>query len=217
MHNLHVHVDDIELFESIALAQTPATQKWTPVTPYDFESRKAIEGQHPALLVEVFAPTVVVDAGCGPDGILVKLLREAGVPSALGFDVQIPKQSIDPALTHGSLTDPCFMDGDEDPWADLVICREVLEHLTLVEIQVAIRNLCRLSKQYVYVTTRFSSEHDLLRVDTHDDLDPTHITLAAKDLLRLMFVLQGFKRRADLEDAIDWQNKQRVLVYERVR
>ncbi len=50
---------------------------------------------------------------------------------------------------------------------------------------------------------------------TSDDLDPTHITMLNQDLLRLLFILEGFKRRADLETAMDWQHKGRVLVYVR--
>lgn len=201
-------------FEAIVVSQRPAETPWRPVTDYSHEARKAIEGQHPQLIKDVFDPRVVVDAGCGPDGHLVKMLLAIDV-GAMGFDTQVPKRSIDPALTHGSLTDKHFQDGNDEPWADLVICREVLEHLTLVQIRRAISNLCALSSKFCYITTRFSSEHDLLRVETHDDLDPTHITLASKDLIRLLLVLEGFKRRADLEERMDWQKKNRVLVYER--
>ena len=45
---------------------------------------------------------------------------------------------------------------------------------------------------------------------------PSHITMMNKDLLRLFFVLEGFKQRKDLEDKIDWMGKGRVLVYEKV-
>ena len=34
-------------------------------------------------------------------------------------------------------------------------------------------------------------------------------------MLRLLFVLEGFRARADLEARMDWGNKGRVLVYER--
>ena len=36
-----------------------------------------------------------------------------------------------------------------------------------------------------------------------------------QDLLRLLFVLEGFTRRADLEAQLDWKHYGRVLVYER--
>jgi hypothetical protein len=48
-------------------------------------------------------------------------------------------------------------------------------------------------------------------------VDPSHITLLNKDLLRLFFVLEGFKQRKDLEDRIDWMGKGRALVYEKQR
>ena len=31
----------------------------------------------------------------------------------------------------------------------------------------------------------------------------------------MLFVLEGFRRRADLEEQMDWGDKNRVLVYER--
>jgi hypothetical protein len=39
-----------------------------------------------------------------------------------------------------------------------------------------------------------------LDVATSDDLDPTHISMLNQDFLRVLFVLEGFKRRADLEE-----------------
>jgi len=46
-------------------------------------------------------------------------------------------------------------------------------------------------------------------------VDPSHITLLNKDLLRCLFLLEGFRSRPDLEARIDWGGKGRVLVYER--
>jgi hypothetical protein len=40
--------------------------------------------------------------------------------------------------------------------------------------------------------------------------------LLTKDFLRLLFVLEGFRRRTDLEERMGWGDKNRVLVYERV-
>lgn len=196
----------MEQFEALALSQRPAPQPWTPVTDYTYEGRKAAEGRHPRLILDTFQPDSILDVGCGPGHLVVLLNDLKGHTIAFGADKQ---------------GDPGYVLDIASPVRiasrfDLVICREVLEHLTLLEIRNAIANLCRLSKRFVYVTTRFSSEHDLLRVETHDDLDPTHITLASKDLLRLLFVLEGFRRRADLETEMDWQQKGRCLVYERV-
>jgi hypothetical protein len=95
---------------------------------------------------------------------------------------------------------------------DVVVCREVLEHCTILQIKTIVADLCRLSSRFVYVTTRFAkAPQHLLDVDTSDDLDPTHITMLNQNLLRLLFVLEGFKRRADLEAKLDWKQRHRVL------
>jgi hypothetical protein len=97
------------------------------------------------------------------------------------------------------------------------VCREVLEHLTVVQIQKAVENMCKLSSRYIYVTTRFSKNRDnLLAVETEPEVDPTHISLLNKDFLRCLFVLQGFRSRPDLEERMDWKNYGRVVVVEKV-
>jgi hypothetical protein len=99
---------------------------------------------------------------------------------------------------------------------DLVLCREVFEHMTVLQVREAVRNICRMSSRFAYATTRFHPDpHTLLDVSTQDELDPSHITMLNKDLLRLFFVLEGFRQRKDLEDRIDWMGKGRVLVYEK--
>ena len=104
----------------------------------------------------------------------------------------------------------------EDAAYDLVICREVLEHLTVLQVRRTVAEMCRVSSRYVYVTTRFHGEPaSLLDVTTDFETDPTHITLMTKDLLRVLFVLEGFRRRPELEERMDWGGKGRVLVYER--
>ena len=199
-----IELDPMRAFEALALSQKPADKLWEPVTDYGFESRKLIEGDHPRLILDTFRPERILDVGCGP-GHLVRLLNElAGSTIAFGADIY------DTADYQLHITAaPLHIGGD------LVICREVLEHLTLIEIRRAVTNLCLLSERFVYVTTRFSSEHDMIWVGTKDDLDPTHITLPSKDLIRLLFVLEGFHQRADLEAAIDHKKLGRCLVYER--
>lgn len=199
--------EKLAAFEALVQTQKPAETPWTPVTDFSFEARKAIEGIHPQLIKDVFQPKYVIDAGCG-SGVLVDLLRNIGL-LAVGFD-----KSYDAA--PNDLTSPECGSTWQEWGADLVVCREVLEHLTITEIRIAVSNLCRMAHKFVYVTTRFANApQHLLDVDTSDDLDPTHITLLNQNLLRLLFVLEGFTRRADLETRIDWQNKGRCLVYER--
>lgn len=188
--------------------QKPAVAPWQPVQDYSDAGRRAIEGKNPDLVLEhlVRDGDWVLDYGCGPAAHLVRLLHERiaaqGRPvTVLGYDPQLRRSErhVHPNASY-----------------DVVICREVLEHLTLREIARTVQRLCALSDRLVYVTTRFAKEPShLLSVDTSDDLDPTHITMLTPAFLRLLFVLEGFRRRADLERVMDWQNKGRVLVYER--
>ena len=64
------------------------------------------------------------------------------------------------------------------------------------EVKKAVANMVRMTSKFVYVTTRYHpNPADLLDFNQKDDLDPTHITLLNKDLLRLMFVLEGCRSR----------------------
>ena len=99
---------------------------------------------------------------------------------------------------------------------DLVICREVLEHLTVFQVRQTVANMVRMSSRYVYCTTRFHPDPaSLLDFTTQFDVDPSHITLLNKDMLRLLFVLEGCRSRPDLEARLDWLGKGRVLVLEK--
>jgi len=182
---------------------------------YRLEVRRKLEGRNPELIRDVFQAKSVVDMGCGP-GNLMYLLWELGV-QADGVDfAQASKDTAPPEVRErihiGSIVDI----GLPDNAYDLVICREVFEHLRVLDVQKAVANLCRITSKYIYLTTRFHpAPGTLFDVTTEFDVDPTHITLMNMDLLRLMFVLQGMRRRRDLEQAMDWLNKGRVLVYEK--
>jgi hypothetical protein len=138
----------------------------------------------------------------------VRLLKGIGV-DATGVD----KDRLDIGDNRNGLAAEHY--GSPCGFADLVICREVMEHLTVREVRQAVSNLCALSTKFVYVTTRYAKATcSLLHVETKDDLDPTHISMLNIDLLRTLFVLEGAKRRADLEQRMDWQGKGRVIVYQ---
>lgn len=193
---------DVDAFERLVLSQKPADKPWEPTAavPYDFESRKIAEGKHPELIRDVLAPTRALDYGAGY-GHLVQLLRGIGV-KAWGYEPYV------------AMAGPYRLRRLDKNY-DLVICREVLEHLTIRDVARIVARLCALSSRFVYVTTRFNESRHFLDFATSDGLDPTHISIMPQAWLRHLFTLEGFKRRADLEAHMDWQNKGRVLVYER--
>ena len=183
---------------------------------YSLETRRQIEAKNPFLIKEVFQPRKVLDLGCGP-GALMHLLWEIGV-EADGVDfaessLALATPEVRDRIVIGEVTDPALKPANA---YDLVICREVLEHLTVLQVRQAVANMVRMSSRFIYVTTRFHPNPDgLLDFTTQFDVDPSHITLLNKDMLRLMFVLDGCRSRPDLEARMDWGNKGRVLVLEK--
>jgi cytidyltransferase-like protein len=182
---------------------------------YTVEARRPIEGRNPELIKEVLEPATLLDAGCGP-GTLMALLEEQGVV-ADGLDASSDVLGLAPPglaerISIGSVVAMPFADASYD----VVVCREVLEHLTVPDVARAVAEICRVAGRLAYVTTRFHpAPRSLFDVTTELDVDPTHITCLNKDLLRTLFVVQGFRRRVDLETRLDWLDKRRVLVYER--
>ena len=183
---------------------------------YNLETRRQIEGKNPALIKEVFQPTKVLDLGCGP-GALMHLLYELGV-DVEGLDFaqsskELATAEVRDCIAVGQVGDTTLK---PDAAYDLVVCREVLEHLTVLQVKQAVANMARMTSRFIYVTTRFHpSPASLLDFTTQFDVDPSHITLLNKDMLRLMFVLEGCRSRPDLEARMDWGKKGRVLVLEK--
>lgn len=182
---------------------------------YELDTRRRIEDRNPQLIKDVFAPEKVLDVGCGP-GFLMLFMHELDI-DVHGVDFapaskKLAPEAIRDRITIGEVTDAHF----GALGFDLVVCREVMEHLSVLQVRRTVEQICRASRRFVYVTTRFHPEpRHLLDVTTDFETDPTHITLMTKELLRCLFVLEGFKRRADLEQRMDWADKRRVLVYER--
>jgi SAM-dependent methyltransferase len=216
----------LDRFESIVSKQTPLTagrydedyfaSRWRAGgNRYDLQTRRRLEAHNPRLIKEVFAPARVLDVGCGP-GFLMLFLLELGVDVA-GVDFAPASKTLAPAAVRDRITIADATDSHvPDRAFDLVVCREVIEHLSLLQIRRAVAELCRVSSRFVYVTTRsHPTPQHLLDVTTDFETDPTHITLMTMDLLRLLFVLEGFRRRRDLETRMDWAGKRRVLVYAR--
>lgn len=218
--------DAVQAFEEAVLAQRPVeashydadyfAAEWREGgNRYDLETRRRIEDRNPGLIAETFRPHRVLDVGCGP-GFLMALLLEHGLVVD-GVDFSSASLDLAPASVAGRIAlAPVTALPFPDASYDLVVCREVLEHLTVVEVRRTVAELCRVGSRFVYVTTRFHpAPQTLLDFTTQFEVDPTHVTLLAKDFLRCLFVLEGFRSRGDLERRLDWAGKGRVLVYER--
>ncbi len=183
---------------------------------YNLETRRQIEAKNPFLIKEVFQPAKVLDLGCGP-GALMHFLHELGV-DVDGVDfAESSRELATPAVRDRIVIGHVWEPLKPANSYDLVICREVIEHLTVFQIKAAVANMARMTSKFIYVTTRFHPEPaSLVDFTTQFDVDPSHITLLNKDFLRLLFVLEGCRSRPDLEAKMDWGNKGRVLVMEKV-
>ncbi len=202
----------LDQFEHLCRTQQPASTPWQPVTDYSFETRKAIEGPHADLILKTFVPHRVLDYGCGY-GHLLRLLHERLTLYQHTFYGYEPSST----LLHEAQRHIDAFDLVPSGQFDLVICREVLEHLTVREIRQAVQVLCEKSSRYIYITARFAeSPAHFLDVQTSDNLDPSHMTLLNQSLLRALLIMEGFIRKPDFEAQLDWNHQGRVLIYERL-
>lgn len=191
--------------------------EWRNATnSYSIEKRRELEAKNPQNIKDVFNPDTALDIGCGP-GALMLFLHELGIET-YGIDFSSAARDIAPPeirskIHVGSIVD--FVDLGQE--FDLVICREVLEHLTVLQVAKVVDTLARYTSKFLYITTRFHPDSgDFLGIATQEEVDPTHITLLHKEFLRTLFILKGLKSRPDLEKKLDWKNYGRVLVFERI-
>lgn len=112
-------------------------------------------------VVQQFSPKTALDAGCAI-GILVEALRNYGV-DAEGFDIseyavsQVPEY-LKPYIKIDNILNPAAT----SKHYDLVVCIEVLEHLTEAEADTAIANIARWGD-----TVLFSSSPEDFSETTH--------------------------------------------------
>jgi glycerol-3-phosphate cytidylyltransferase-like family protein len=172
----------------------------------DYGARVAIEAKHPDILAGLCHRKTVLDVGCGP-GHLVQMLRERGV-EASGIDPYLP-----PRYQHCKLGTAAQVPAGVR--YDVVICREVLEHVPVREWGALLHHLFRVAKERVYLTTRFT-QAPAHPFELGDELavDPSHITTLPQPFVRALCVAQGGHRDHVWESALDWQHKQRALVYQ---
>jgi ubiquinone/menaquinone biosynthesis C-methylase UbiE len=103
------------------------------------------------MVTKYFKPSKVIDVGCGL-GKVVKYLHEAGI-DAYGVDysetfINMAPPDLRKYLSNGDIT---HLDSKNNSF-DLVICMEVLEHLPLRLIDLAIEELKRIGKKCFFVT-----------------------------------------------------------------
>jgi glycerol-3-phosphate cytidylyltransferase len=182
---------------------------------YSIAKRRAIEARNPQNIKDVFQPHRVLDVGCGP-GALMLFLHELGV-EAWGIDISPAARAAAPRTVRGRIVlGSATEHQDLGMDFDLIICREVLEHLTVLQIRQAVKVLAQYTTKFLYLTTRFHpAPQSLLDVTNDFANDPTHITAMNKDFLRVLFLLEGLRSRPDLEQHMDWKNLGRVMVFER--
>lgn len=218
--------EDVEAFERFVVAQEAPTaedfgegyfaEAWREgENRYELDVRRKIEARNPEVIVDVLQPKRLLDVGCGP-GFLMLFLQELGV-DVHGIDfspssLDLAPPSVRDRIQIGDMTQPLV----PERAYDVVVCREVLEHATVVQVARTVEQLARATSRFVYVTTRFHpNPQHLLDITTDFPTDPTHVTLMTKSFMRTLFVLQGLRSRPDLEQRLDWLGKGRVLVVER--
>ncbi|MEY4705461.1 MAG: hypothetical protein RL042_1666 [Nitrospirota bacterium] len=122
-------------------------------------------------------PKKVLDAGCAK-GFLVEALRDRGI-EAFGVDlseyaISEVRPDIRPYCRVGSLTEPFCA------WYDLIVCIEVLEHMSEEEGRLAIANICK-------------STNDVLFSSSPDDFtEPTHVNVRPRSYWVERFFEEGF-------------------------
>jgi SAM-dependent methyltransferase len=135
-------------------------------------------------IVRDVAPTSVLDAGCAM-GFLVEALRDRSV-EAYGVDVSDyaianVRPDIRSHCWRGSLTDPL------PRRYDLIVCLEVLEHLSPADGERAVENLCAHTDDIIFSST--PTEYK----------DATHVNVRPPEYWAMLFGGQGFFRDVDFD------------------
>lgn len=150
-------------------------------------------------IVRTINPGTVMDLGCAK-GFLVEALRDRGV-EAYGIDIS----SYAISQVRDDLKSFCKVVPVTDPLAesyDLIICIEVLEHVTEREVRIAIQNISK-------------STADVLFSSTPNDFDePTHVNVRPVLYWLELFYEAGFY--PDLTVDVSFVTPQAILFRKRL-
>jgi hypothetical protein len=135
-------------------------------------------------IVRDIGPASALDAGCAL-GFLVECLRERGVEA---FGIDLSDFAI--ASVHPSIQPYCRVASVLDPLPhryDLIVCMEVLEHLTPAQAGQAVANFCQ-------------AADDILFCSTPDDYqEATHINVQPQAYWAGLFARHNFFRDVDFD------------------
>lgn len=137
-----------------------------------------------AHIVAEIAPASVLDAGCAL-GILVEQLRMRGV-AADGVDIS--EFAIGSA--HESVREYLWVGSVAEPFGkqyDLIVCIEVLEHMSRGDAELAVVNFCA------------NSDDILFSSSPEDYAEPTHFNVNPPEYWAYLFAQQGFFRDVDFD------------------
>jgi SAM-dependent methyltransferase len=135
-------------------------------------------------IVRDIAPRTVLDAGCAM-GFLVEALRDRGV-EAFGLDIspyaiERVRDDVLPYCRVTSITEPLSQR------YDLIVCIEVLEHLSPREAELAVANLCAHTDDVLFSSTPV------------DYREATHVNVQPPEQWAELFARQGLFHDLDYD------------------
>jgi len=157
-------------------------------------------------IVDLFKPERTLDVGCAK-GFLVKALDELGV-DAYGIDPSVYAVS----NAHPDVGDKINLDSARsipypDNTFDVVTCLDVMDHVPLKEVTKTLKELLRVSKEWV-----------IIRVVTHEvegDLDSSHETIRDREWWTERIEKAGGKVESNepyFKDGVWWFNVPEFLM-----
>lgn len=157
-------------------------------------------------IVDLFEPERTLDVGCAK-GFLVKALDELGV-DAYGIDPSVYAVS----NAHPDVGDKINLDSARsipypDNTFDVVTCLDVMDHVPLKEVTKTLKELLRVSKEWV-----------IIRVVTHEvegDLDSSHETIRDREWWTERIEKAGGKVESNepyFKDGVWWFNVPEFLM-----